>query len=97
MRMMLRVVVPNDGGNKAVKDGSIGKIIGQFSEEHRPEAAYFVTEGGERTAYFFLDVKDVTQVPAMCEPFYMGLNARISMTPAMNPQDLKAGLEKVKV
>ena len=97
MRMMLRVVVPNEGGNKAVKDGSIGKIMGQFSEEHRPEAAYFVTEAGERTAYFFLDLKDVTQIPAMAEPFFLGLNARITFMPAMNPQDLKAGLEKIKV
>jgi hypothetical protein len=97
MRMMMRVAIPCEAGNKAVKDGSIGRILGQWSEENRPEAAYFVSDQGTRTAYFFLDVKDSTQIPALAEPFFLGLNAQVDFSPAMNPQDLKTGLEKVKV
>ena len=97
MRMMMKVTVPNDGGNRAVKDGTIGRIIGQFSEENRPEAAYFLTDDGERSALFFLDVKDPSQIPQLAEPFFLGLNAKITFCPAMNPQDLKAGLEKLKI
>ena len=41
MRMMMKVTIPTEHGNKAVKDGTIGKIIGQWSEQHKPEAAYF--------------------------------------------------------
>ncbi|MBV9946942.1 MAG: panthothenate synthetase [Myxococcales bacterium] len=96
MRMLIKVVVPNEGGNAAVKDGSIGAIVGRFMEQHHPEAAYFSTETGERTAYFFADIKDVTQIPSMAEPFFLGLNARVSFAPAMNAQDLRAGLEKLK-
>jgi hypothetical protein len=93
---MMKVAIPNEGGNKAVKEGTIGKILNQWSEENRPEAAFFTTDNGERCAYFFLDVKDASQVPALAEPFFQGLNARISIQPAMNAQELKAGIEKIK-
>jgi hypothetical protein len=97
MRMLMKVTLPNEGANAPVKDGSLGRIIGRFMEENRPEASYFITEGGERTALFFLDVKDSTFIPALAEPFFQALNARISFTPAMNPPDLQAGLEKLKL
>jgi hypothetical protein len=97
MRMMMKVGIPNEAGNKAVKDGTIGKIMAQFTEEHRPEAAYFTTENGERTAMFFLDVKDSSMMPSLAEPFFMQLNARVSYSMVMSAQELKAGLEKIKV
>jgi len=97
MRMLMRVAIPNEGGNSAVKDGSIGKIIGAFLEQQHPEAAYFVAEGGERTGYFVLDVKDSSDIPSLSEPFFQGLNAAIEFTPAMNPQDLKTALGKLKL
>ena len=97
MRMLMKVIVPNDGGNKTVKDGTIGQIIGGFMEERRPEAAYFVTEAGERAALFVLDVKDVSDIPSLAEPFFNNVNARVSFVPAMNAQDLKAGIAKVRL
>ncbi|MGH7284095.1 MAG: hypothetical protein ACRELY_21420 [Polyangiaceae bacterium] len=97
MRMMMKVSIPTETGNKAVKEGTIAKIIGQWSEMHKPEAAYFVAQNGERCAYFFLDIKDASDIPSISEPFFMGLNARIEATPAMNPQDLKMGLDKLKM
>lgn len=96
MRMMMKVTVPNEAGNRGVKDGSLAKIIGHFSEENRPEAAYFLTDDGERTALFVLDVKDSSQMPQLAEPFFLAFGAKIKFSPAMNPQDLKAGLEKLK-
>jgi hypothetical protein len=97
MRMMMKVTIPAEGGNKAIKEGQIGKIIGQFLEEQRPEGAYFLTEGGERTALFFMDLKDPSLIPSLAEPFFQALNAKITLMPAMNAQDLKAGLEKLKL
>jgi hypothetical protein len=97
MRMMMKVTIPTEHGNKAVKDGTIGKIIGQWSEQHQPEAAYFGTQNGDRAAFFVLDIKDASQVPAIAEPFFQGLNAKIEAFPVMNPQDLKAGLEKLRL
>jgi hypothetical protein len=97
MRMMMRVAIPNEGGNQAIKDGSIGTLMGKFLEEHKPEAAYFTADGGERVAYFFLDMKDSSDMPALAEGFFIGLNAHVTFQPAMNGQDLKAGLSKIKL
>jgi hypothetical protein len=95
MRMMMKVSIPAADGNRAVKDGSLPKTIMGFIEEHKPEASYFITEGGQRTALFFFDLKDSSYLPAAAEPFFMNLNAAVTMCPAMNPADLKAGLERI--
>jgi hypothetical protein len=97
MRMLIKVAMPNEGGNEAMKTGAIATIIGGFLEQHRPEAAYFITEGGERVALFVVDVKDSSDLPVLTEPFFHGINARVTMTPAMNAQDLKAGLDRVRL
>ncbi len=97
MRMMMKVTVPNDGGNEAVKSGQLAKIVGGFLEEVRPEAAYFTVEGGERTAVFVLDVKESSQMPSLGERFFLALNARIWLTPVMTAQDLKHGLDGLKL
>jgi hypothetical protein len=97
MRMLVKINVPNQGGNEAVKNGSIGRIVQGFLEEHRPEAAYFIEEGGERTALFVMDVKDSSEIPRIAEPYFIGLNARVTFAPAMNAQDLAAGLARVKI
>jgi hypothetical protein len=97
MRMMMKVSIPTASGNKAIKDGTIGKVIGQWTEQSKPEAAYFCAQHGERTAFFFLDVKDPSDIPNLSEPFFMALDAHIEMAPAMNPADLQAGLSKLKI
>jgi len=45
-----------------------------------------------RTAYFFFDMKDSSQMPAIGEPFYQELNATVEMIPCMNADDLRKGL-----
>jgi hypothetical protein len=97
MRTMLRVTIPVEQGNKAIKDGSLAKAVQAFMEEHKPEAAYFLTQNGLRTGLFFFDLKDTTDIPRIAESMFHGLNAAIEMTPAMNAADLKAGLGKVKL
>lgn len=97
MRTLMTVTIPAESGNKAIKDGSIGKILGQFTEQHKPEAAYFTSEGGERAAFFVFDMKDPSDIPSLAEPFFMGLGAKVTFRPVMNGNDLKAGLEKLKL
>ena len=96
MRMMIRVTIPVEQGNAAIKDGSFSSIIQAFMAEHKPEAAYFVAEGGNRTAYFFASVSDPSLIPPMAEPFFMGLNAKVEFLPVMTPEDLAKGLAPVK-
>jgi hypothetical protein len=96
MRFLLKAVVPVEAGNRGVKDGSLGARLKQVMEELKPEAAYFYTEDGKRTSLMVIDLKDASQIPAVAEPFFLGLNAHVELHPIMGPEDLaKAGLENL--
>ena len=58
------------------------------------EQAYFYTEGGQRTALFFFDLKQASDVVYIAEPGFLELNADMTFTPVMNGDELKAGLVK---
>jgi hypothetical protein len=44
MRMMLKVLIPTETGNLAIKDGSLPKIFETTMSKIKPEAVYFVAE-----------------------------------------------------
>ena len=94
MRTMLKIVMPVEPGNKAVKDGSLPKTIQSLLQDLQPEASYFYPENGRRTALFVFDMKDATQIPVIAEPLFLTLNAEVSFVPVMNAEDLKVGLDK---
>src|SRR5262245_16861367 len=90
MRFLFKISIPVEAGNKGAKDGytAITKIL----EQQKPEAAYFVAEHGRRTGILVIDMSDVSQLPAISEPWFLALNASIEAYPAMTPDDLrKAG------
>ncbi len=95
MRMMVKITIGAADGSRALKDGSMAQIMENFAATHKPESAYFGVENGERTAYYVIDMTDVSQMPAIAEPSFAGLNARISFTPVMNAEELRAGLQKL--
>jgi len=92
MRTMMKISIPAKSGNDAIADGSLPRIIQTTLETLKPEAAYFFPENGKRTSLLFFDLKDPSQIPVVAEPFFMGLQAEVSLTPVMNPQDLQTGL-----
>jgi hypothetical protein len=94
MRMMMKVTIPTDAGNKAILDGSLPKIMMGFAEQFKPEAAFFSSDNGDRAAFFFFEMADATQMPAACEPFFLHLNAKIQLSPAMTPADMQSGIAK---
>ena len=94
MRMMMKVSFPVEAGNKGVKEGLLPKTVTAFVEQMKPEACYFGPEGGKRTAFFFFDLKDPTMIPTVAEAFFMNLNAAIEMSPVMNLDEMRVGVEK---
>jgi hypothetical protein len=95
MRMLMKVTVPVQTGNKAITDGSLPRVIQTTLETLRPEAAYFCADGGRRTAFMVFDLADPTAIPAIAEPLFQTLDAEVEFTPVMSAQDLQAGLAKL--
>jgi hypothetical protein len=94
MRMMMKVQMPTESGNDAIKDGSLPQIMGSSIEALKAEAAYFTAEDGMRTALIFFEMNDSSDIPPAAEPLFMGLGAKITLSPVMNAQEMQSGVAK---
>ena len=95
MRTMITVQLPAAAGNKAMLDGSLAKVIGQFIERNKPEACFFTTSGGKRTGYFVIDLKTSSDMPVVGEAFFLQLDADVTFQPVMTIDELKDGLSRL--
>jgi hypothetical protein len=96
MRTLMTVEMDTEAGNRGIKEGSLPKLMESLLDQLHPEAAYFTTHDGKRTAYVVFDLQDAAQMVQIAEPLYAGLNAKIDWSPAMNPQDLRDGLGRLQ-
>jgi hypothetical protein len=91
MRFMLTFRIPMEKGNALARDGTLGQTIRSVMEEIRPEAAYFADMEGARGGYLVINMDDASQIPAMAEPLFLGLDATVQVHPVMIPEDLARG------
>ena len=87
--------MPVESGNQAIKDGSLATVIQRAAERWKPEAMYFTTFDGQRTAYVVFDLPDASAIPPFAEPFFRELNANVELAPVMNGDDLQKGLSQL--
>jgi hypothetical protein len=95
MRVMARITVPVESGNRAIKDGSLGQVMQRAAERWRPEGMFFSTFDGRRTAFMVFDLPDASDMPPFAEPFFRELDADVQIAPAMNGDDLQKGLSQL--
>ena len=97
MRFMIKVIWDVEKGNELARKGNLGKLAQTILEEIKPEAAYFVAEGGHRSSILFVNMDDVSQMPAIAEPWFLATNATVEFYPVMTIEDLqKAGASMEK-
>jgi hypothetical protein len=92
---MAKIHIPAAKGSAALRDGSMQRTMEEFMSAVQPEAAYFAPEGGLRTAFLVFDMQDPSNMPPLFEPFFSTFEAQIELTPVMNADDLRAGLQRL--
>ena len=91
MRMLLKVRIPHERFNAAVRDGTAGPKLNRILEETKPEAVYFMEHDGQRGAIMIVDLADPSKIPTFAEPWFLTFNADVEFHPVMSPDDLKRG------
>ena len=89
MRMLMKVNIPVEAGNRAVREGTLGKTIQQILQSIRPEASYFVAENGQRCGFIVVNLENASKIPALAEPWFLAFNAAVEFLPLMLPEDLQ--------
>jgi len=96
MRMMMKVTLPVDAGNAAVRNGSLGTTMQKILADLKPEAVYFAEDNGTRTGYIFFHMTDSSELPAVAEPWFLAFNASITVRPAMTVEDLGKAMPAIE-
>jgi hypothetical protein len=96
MRVCLKIQIPVEAGNKAITDGKLQSMLEEYLGRLKPEAAYFFPQDGMRSMMIFFDMKETADMVTNGEPLFEALHAKIDLTPAMNLDDLMAGMKRMQ-
>jgi hypothetical protein len=95
MRVMARISIPVESGNRAITNGALPRVMQRTTERWHPEAMYFTTFEGRRTAYIVFNLPETEDIPPFAEPFFTELNAEVEIAPVMDGADLQKGLTQL--
>ena len=95
MRTLLEVDLDTETANRLITDGTLPQVVEGILAALEPEAAYFHARDGHRAMTMVVDLADEASIPAVCEPFWHQLNARVTAHPCMNADELRTGLGRL--
>lgn len=96
MRMLMKISLPNETYNAAVRDGSAGTKTNAILEDVKPEAVYFSEMDGKRTVIMIVDLEKSSKIPALAEPWFLTFDADVEFHVVMGKEDLQnAGFDKI--
>ncbi len=90
--MLLKWESGLEATNEAIRSGRMEAINKTLAERTQPEAAYFGTENGRRTAYIFFDLADPALIPVIAEPLFREVSSKVEFIPVMNTDELQRGV-----
>jgi|SRR5215475_9522993 len=96
MRMLVRAMISTAAGNKMVKDPEFLKNIEEYTKKFNCEASYFTEVNGNRTMIFVLDLPSPDLIPSVAEPLFQRFEANVELHPAMNLDDLKNAISRLR-
>jgi hypothetical protein len=88
MRFIIRVRLPIEAGNIALKDPEFGEKINRILKEINTEAAYFTSIDGQRGVYIITSFDDASIMADIAEKFHYWGNADVDFIPVMNIEDI---------
>ena len=88
MRVMMLVQFPTEPFNSLVKNGSAGTKMKSILDEIKPEHAFFSEREGRRGGILIVNLDNASDVPRLCEPWFLTFNAEVEIRICMTPEDL---------
>ncbi|MEU3498527.1 hypothetical protein [Kitasatospora cineracea] len=96
MRTLIVAEIDTEKSNELVTSGQMPEVMGRMMAQLRPEAAYFYPLNGHRGFTLVVDVDQESSLVATMEPLWMQLGAKVTVTPCMSADELRAGIEKLR-
>ncbi len=96
MKVLFKITFPVERFNELARQGTAGQRLAAIVEATKPESFYFTGSQSGRGAVAVYDFADGSQVPAVCEPWFLTFNANIEYSVAISAQEMaKGNLDKV--
>ncbi|MFJ5229770.1 hypothetical protein ACIQBJ_07670 [Kitasatospora sp. NPDC088391] len=95
MRTMIVAELDTEKSNRLIAEGLMPERMGAMLAALKPEAAYFYPAGGHRAFTLVVDLDQESALVTAVEPLWMELGAHVTLTPCMNAEELRAGIDKL--
>jgi hypothetical protein len=89
MRFLVKAKWPVEKANHLARHGELGQTVQSIVKDSNPEATYFYTDDGQRTALMVIDLQDASELPRIAEPWFLAFNASVEFIPTMILEDLE--------